>query len=150
MAHVRRRFYELAVAGPAPIASEAVQRIAALYEIQKDLRGWEADKRRAVRQDRAKPLIAVLEPWLREKLSLISQKTKLAEAIRYALTRWVGLTRFIDDGRIEIDSNVVERLIRPIALNRKNALFAWSDGGGEQRAIVASLIEMWKLDGVDP
>ena len=87
MAHVRRRFYELAVAGQAPIASEALQRIAALYEIQKDLRGWEADKRRAVRQDRAKPLIAVLEPWLRGKLSLISQKTKLAEAIRYALTR---------------------------------------------------------------
>src|SRR5690606_3998437 len=91
-----------------------------------------------------------LEPWLREKLALISQKTKLAEAIRYVLSRWEGLTRFVDDGRIEIDSNVVERAIRPIALNRKNALFAGSDGGGEHWAIVASLIETCKLNGVDP
>ena len=149
-AHVRRRFYELAVAGPAPIASEALQRISALYEIEKDIRGREADERRAIRQERARPLISALEPWLREKLSLISQKTKLAEAIRYALSRWDGLTLFIDDGRIEIDSNVVERVIRPIALNRKNALFAGSDGGGEHWAIVASLIETCKLNGVDP
>ena len=76
---------------------------------------------------------------------LISQKTKLAEAIRYALSRWEGLTRFLDDGRIEIDSNVVERSIRPIALNRKNALFAGSDGGGEHWAVIASLIETCKL-----
>ena len=87
---------------------------------------------------------------MREKLELISQKTKLAEAIRYALSRWEGLTRFLDDGRIEIDSNAVERSIRPIALNRKNALFAGSDGGGENWAIVASLIETCKLCGVDP
>jgi transposase len=149
-AHVRRRFYELAAAGPAPIASEALQRIAALYEIEKDIRGRTADERRAVRQEKLRPLIVVLEPWLREKLSLISQKTKLAEAIRYALSRWEGLTRFIDDGRIEIDSNIVERSIRPIALNRKNALFAGSDGGGEHWAIIASLIETCKLNGVDP
>ena len=84
------------------------------------------------------------------KLELISQKTKLAEAIRYALSRWVGLTRFIDDGRIEIDSNVIERSIRPIALNRKNTLFAGSDGGGEHWAIIASLIETCKLNGIDP
>ncbi|MET4044259.1 hypothetical protein ABIC03_005980, partial [Bradyrhizobium sp. RT6a] len=90
------------------------------------------------------------EPWLRAKLSLISQKTKLAEAIRYGLSRWDGLTRFIADGRIEIDSNVVERAIRPIALNRKNALFAGSDGGGEHWAVIASLIETCKLIGVEP
>ena len=87
---------------------------------------------------------------MREKLELISQKTKLAEAIRYALSRWEGLTRFLDDGRIEIDSNAVERSIRPIALNRKNALFAGSDGGGENWAVVASLIESCKLCGFDP
>ncbi|MBZ9846385.1 transposase, partial [Mesorhizobium sp. CA14] len=91
-----------------------------------------------------------LDPWLREKLVLVSQKSKLAEAIRYALSRWKGLTRFLDDGRIEIDSNVVERSIRPIALNRKNALFAGSDGGGEQWATIASLVETAKLNGVDP
>jgi transposase len=148
--HVRRRFYELAVGGPAPIASEALERIAALYAIEKDIRGRSANERRSVRQARTRPLIADLEPWLREKLALISQKSKLAEAIRYALSRWEGLTRFLDDGRVEIDSNTVERSIRPIALNRKNALFAGSDGGGENWAIIASLIETCKLCGVDP
>ena len=90
------------------------------------------------------------EPWLRAKLGLISQKSKLAEAIRYALSRWEGLTRFIDDGRIELDNNTVERSIRPIALNRKNALFAGSDGGAEHWATIASLIETCKLNDVDP
>ena len=148
--HVRRRFYELAAAGPAPIASEALERIAGLYAIEKDIRGRGADERRTVRQDRSRPIIDDLELWLRTKLNVISQKTKLAEAIRYALSRWDGLTRFLDDGRIEIDSNVVERSIRPIALNRKNALFAGSDGGGEHWAVIASLIETCKLIGVDP
>jgi transposase len=148
--HVRRRFYELAVGGPAPIASEALERIAALYAIEKDIRGRNAEERRAVRQDRTRPLLADLQAWLRQKLPLISQKTKLAEAIRYTQSHWVGLTRFIDDGRIEMDTNIVERSIRPIALNRKNALFAGSDGGGENWAILASLIETCKLSRVDP
>ncbi len=148
--HVRRRFYELAAAGPAPIASEALERIGALYAVEKDIRGRNPDERRAARQEKSRPIVDALEPWLREKLTLISQKTKLAEAIRYALSRWDGLTRFVDAGRVEIDSNVVERAIRPIALNRKNALFAGSDGGAENWAIVASLIETCKLNGVDP
>jgi transposase len=149
-AHVRRRFYELAAAGPAPIASEALARIAALYAIESDISGRGAEERRAIRQDRSAPIVATLEQWLREKLALISQKTKLAEAIRYALSRWEGLSLFLDDGRIEIDSNAVERTIRPIALNRKNALFAGSDGGGEHWAIIASLIETCKLCGINP
>jgi transposase len=149
-AHVRRRFYELAAAGPAPIASEALQRIAGLYAIESDIRGSGAEERRDARLRRSRPIIDEFEPWLRAKLALISQKTKLAEAIRYALSRWEGLTRFLDDGRIEIDSNVVERAIRPIALNRKNALFAGSDGGGEHWAVIASLIETCKLVGIEP
>ena len=149
-AHVRRRFYELAAAGPAPIASEALERIAGLYAIESDIRGRSAEERHDARQQRSRPIIHELEPWLRAKLALISQKTKLAEAIRYALSRWEGLTRFLDDGRIEIDSNVVERSIRPIALNRKNALFAGSDGGGEHWAVIASLIETCKLIGIEP
>jgi transposase len=149
-AHVRRRFYELAAAGPAPIASEALRRIAELYRIEDDVRGRSAEQRRAARQEKSLPIVANLEPWLREKLGLISQKTKLAEAIRYTLSRWEGLSRFLDDGRIEIDSNTVERSIRPIALNRKNALFAGSDGGAEHWAVVASLIETCKLNGVEP
>jgi transposase len=148
--HVRRRFYELAVAGPAPIASEALERIAKLYAVETEIRGRGADERCAVRQERSRPIVQDLESWLTAKLSLISQKTKLAEAIRYALSRWQGLSLFLDDGRIEIDSNVVERAIRPIALNRKNALFAGSDGGGEHWAIIASLIESCKLAAIDP
>jgi transposase len=145
-----RRFYELAQAGPAPIASEALTRIAALYRIEAEIRGRSAEERRAIRQERSRPLVEAFEPWLREKLSLISQKTKLAEAIRYALARWAGLCLFLDDGRVEIDSNTVERAIRPLTLNRKNALFAGSDGGAEHWAIVASLIETCKLIGVEP
>src|SRR5215210_4139289 len=149
-AHVRRRFYELAVGGPAPIASEALTRIAELYRIESDIRGMSAAERCRVRHQKSRPILDALEPWLRGKLGLISQKSKLAEAIRYALVRWEGLTRFVDDGRIEIDSNVVERAIRPLALTRKNALFAGSDRGGEHWAIIASLVETCKLCGVDP
>jgi transposase len=149
-AHVRRRFYDRAVADASPIAVEALQRIALIYAVEKDIRGRSPEERRAVRQERSLPVLAELEPWLRGKLALLSQKSKLAEGIRYTLSRWDGLTRYLDDGRIEIDSNTVERSIRPIALNRKNALFAGSDGGGENWAVIASLIETCKLNGVDP
>jgi transposase len=148
--HVRRHFYELAQGGAAPIACEALRRIAALYRIEGEIRGRSAEERRAVRQQRSLPLVEAFQPWLREKLSLISQKTKLAEAIRYALSRWAGLCLFLEDGRIEIDNNVVERAIRPIALTRKNALFAGSDAGAEHWAVIASLIESCKLLGVEP
>jgi transposase len=149
-AHVRRRFYDRAVADASPIAAEALQRIAVIYAVEKDIRGRSPEERRVVRQERSLPVLAELEPWLRAKLALLSQKSKLAEGIRYTLSRWEGLTRFLDDGRIEIDSNTVERSIRPIALSRKNALFAGSDGGGENWAVIASLIETCKLNGVDP
>jgi transposase len=148
--HVRRNFCELATPGPSPIASEALEHIAALYAVEKDIRGRGADERRTVRQQKSQPLVDALEPWLRTKLGLIGQKSKLAEAIRYALSRWERLTRFVDDGRIELDNNTVERSIRPIALNRKNALFAGSDGGAEHWATIASLIETCKLNDVDP
>jgi transposase len=148
--HVRRPFYELASGGPAPIATEALARIAALYRIEGEIRGRSAEERRAGRQQRSRPLVAALEAWLREKLALVSQKSRLAAAIRYALVRWAGLCLFLEDGRIEIDSNVVERAIRPLALSRKNALFAGSDGGAGHWAVIASLIETCKLIGVEP
>ena len=148
--HVRRQFYEIAAGGPAPIATEALARIADLYAIEAEIRGRSADERRAVRQERARPLIETLKTWMGVKLATVSQKGNVAEAFRYALSRWDGLSRFLDDGHIEIDSNVVERAIRPLALNRKNALFAGSDGGGEHWAILASLIETCKLNAVDP
>lgn len=148
--HMRRKFYELAAPGPAPIAGEALKHIAEFYAIEKDIRGRSAEERRLVRYQKSRPFADALQKWLRTKLGLISQKGKLADAIRYGLSRWEGLTRFIDDGRIELDNNVVERSIRPITLNRKNALFAGSDGGAQHWAVVASLIETCKLNHVDP
>src|SRR4029077_4703292 len=124
--------------------------IAGLYAIEKEIRGRSAEERRLTRQQRSRPLAETFEQWLRAKFALISQKSDLAEAIRYALSRWEGLTHFIDDGRIELDNNIVERSIRPIALNRKNALFAGSDGGADHWATIASLIETCKLNDVDP
>jgi transposase len=121
-----------------------------LYAIEKDISGRSAEERRLIRHQKSLPLAETFERWLRAKLGLISQKGKLADAIRYALSRWQGLTRFIDDGRVELDNNAVERSIRPIALNRKNALFAGSDRGAEHWAIIASLIETCKLNDVDP
>ena len=103
-----------------------------------------------MRQERSSPLVAALEVWLREKLALISQKSMLAGAIRYALTRWAGLSLFLEDGRVEIDSNTVERSMRPLALTRKYALFAGSDGGAEHWAVIASLIETCKLNDIEP
>ena len=121
-----------------------------LYRVEAEIRGRPAEKRQAARQERSRPVVEALEPWLREKLGLLSRQSNLAEAIRYALSRWAGLSLFLDDGRVEIDSNAVERAIRPLALNRKNALFAGSDGGGEHWAVIASLVETCKLVGVEP
>jgi transposase len=149
-AHVRRRFYDIAQGGPAPIASEALERIAALYAIEKMIRGRSADERRAVRQERSKPLVLAFRAWLEQQLARVSATATIADDIRYALNHWDGLTRFLDDGRVEIDTNIVERSIRPIVLNRKNALFAGHDQGAENWACIASIVETCKLNGVDP
>lgn len=149
-AHLRRRFFDIAKGGDAPIASEALERIAALYAIEKTIRSRSADARRAVRQDRSKPLVDALKVWLEHQLTRVSAKSQIAEDIRYGLNHWDGLARFLDDGRIELDTNIVERGIRPIVLNRKNALFAGHDEGAENWACIASLIETCKLNGVEP
>jgi transposase len=149
-AHVRRKFYDIFVGGNAPIATEALARIRQLYAIEAEIRGGAPEVRRAQRQARSKPVVDALKPWLEESLAKISKGSKLAEAIRYGLNHWEGLTRFLDDGRIEIDSNTVERSIRPLVLTRKNALFAGHDIGAANWAIVASLIETCKLNSVDP
>jgi transposase len=149
-AHLRRKFFDIAKGGSAPIASEALDRIAALYAIEKTIRGRSTDERRAVRVEKVKPLVLALKTWLEEQLARVSAKSVIAEAIRYGLNHWDGLVRFLEDGRIELDTNIVERSMRPIALNRKNALFAGHDGGAENWACLASLIETCKLHGVDP
>lgn len=149
-AHLRRRFYEIAVGGNAPLAEDALRQIGALYDIEAQIRGQSARRRREVRQARTHPLVDAFKVWLDDTLARISGRAKLAEVIRYAIRHWPGLIRFLDDGRIEIDSNTVERSIRPIALTRKNALFAGHDRGGVHWGIVASLIETCKINAIDP
>ncbi|OYU33073.1 MAG: transposase [Novosphingobium sp. PASSN1] len=147
-AHVRRKFYELA--DNSPVAIEVLQRIAALYKIEDEVRGASAEQRQQIRQERSRVIIDDLRIYLETKSRQVSAKAKLGEAIRYALTRWAGLSRFLDDGRVDLDSNAVERSIRPLALNRKNALFAGSDEGGDNWAVIATLIENCKLSGINP
>ena len=114
--HLRRQFYEVYVGGNAPIATEALARIKLLYDTEADIRGLSPELRRASRQQHSKPVIEAMKPWFKASLAKVSQGSKLADALRYGLNHWDGLCRFLDDGRIEIDSNTVERSIRPIAM----------------------------------
>jgi transposase len=148
--HWRREFFDIDKGGPAPIAHEALERIAALYAIESRIRGRSAEERRAVRQAETRPLVEKLKAWLETRLIAASEKSTIAGAIRYGLNRWDGLVRFLDDGRIEMDTNSVERAMRPIALNRKNSLFAGHDAGAANWACLASLIETAKIHRVDP
>ncbi|MBO1360277.1 IS66 family transposase [Acetobacter sacchari] len=148
-AHTRRKFYELHQAG-SPIATEALARIRELYEIETQIRGLPPDQREAVRQEHSRPRVTALHEWLAQKLTVLQPRGRLAEAIRYALNRWNDLARFVDEGHIDLDTNPVERAIRPVALGRKNALFAGSEGGADRWAIVASLIETARLNGIEP
>ena len=147
--HVRQGFYDLAKA-KAPIATETLQRIAVLYEIEAGVRGKSAADRLAVRQAESKPLVAEMRVWFEEQIAKLPARGPTAEAIRYALNHWDGLERFLEDGRIELDTNSVERAMRPVCLSRKNSLFAGSDEGGENWACLASLIETCKLNRVNP
>jgi transposase len=149
-AHVRRKFYEVHEATSSPVAAEALRRIAELYVIDAAIRGQTADARRATRRIRSLPLVVAMKTWFEAELHRIPPRGALAEAIRYALTRWTALCRFLEDGRLELDNNTVERAIRPIALGRKNHLFAGSDGGAERWAVVASLLATAKLNDVEP
>jgi transposase len=149
-AHWRRDFFDINKGGSAPIAAEVLNRIAALYQIETEIRGRSAEERRAMRQVNTAPLIDDLFRWLEQKLPLLPRSGKMAEVIRYGLKRRDGLTRFVDDGTIEIDSNTVERAIRPITLNRKNALFAGHDEGAAAWGLIASLVETCKLNRIEP
>ncbi len=149
-AHVRRKFFDLHALQASPVALEALNRISALYKIESEIRGKPPDERRRRRQLHTEPLMRELKDWFEQTLARVSKKSELAVSIRYALTRWVALTRFIDDGRVEIDNNAAERALRCVALGRKNFLFAGSDAGGERAAAIYSLIGTAKLNGIDP
>ncbi len=149
-AHVRRKFFDEHATNPSPLTTEALNRIGALYSIEDIIRGLPLDERRRIRQEQAAPLLAAMKLWLETTLPKLSAKSNLAKAMRYTLSRWAGLNRYVDDGRAEVDNNAAERSIRGIALGRKNWLFAGSDTGGERAAAIYSLIETCKLNGIDP
>jgi transposase len=162
MAHVRRKFFDIHTATASPIAGEAIRQIAALYGVEAQARGLPPDQRKAIRQDKSKPLMTALHAWLEQQLARIPKGGDLAVAIRYALTRFVALSRYLDDGTLEIDNSEAlsaigprtmasaERAIRGLAVGRKNWLFAGSDTGGQRAAAIYSLIETAKLNAINP
>lgn len=119
MAHVRRKFHDVIKLKPSPIAEEALARIGALYDIEDRIRGMLPDERRRLRQQHAKPVLADLKVWIESVQQTLPQKQKLAQAMRYALSRWAALSVYIDDGRVEIDNNIAERAMRPLGIGRK-------------------------------
>ncbi|MGY4230102.1 hypothetical protein ACVMIH_007463 [Bradyrhizobium sp. USDA 4503] len=141
--HCRRKFYELHVAGSSEVATATVERMAKLWQVEKTVRSQSPDARVAA-------IVADLFDLWQQTLRRISGKSKLAEAIRYAVSRRAIFERFLADGRIELDSNIVERAIRPQTITRKNSLFAGSDGGGRTWATIATLLQTAKMNNVDP
>jgi transposase len=148
--HLRRRFVKQMQNTRSPAAEAALRQIAALYAVEAAVRGAPPEVRLAARRERSAPVVAALKPWFETQLSLISSGSRLATDIRYALKHWAGLTRFLDDGRLELDTNPVENAIRPVALTRKNALFAGHEVGAENWALLASIVATCKLNDVNP
>lgn len=148
--HGRREVIKAMPEAGSPIGDKILQRIAALYAIEKQTRGASPEVRRATRQERSEPLVAELNVFVRAQRELVSRKSTMGQALGYLMNHWDGLCVYLDDGRVEMDNNPVENLIRPLTLNRKNALFAGHDEGAQNWARLASLIGTCKLNGVEP
>ena len=160
-AHSRRKFFVLAdiaskarkgkqAAAISPLAFEAVKRIDALFDVEREINGLSADERLAVRKERSAPLVADLQVWMREERARMSRHGPVAKAMSYMLNRWDGFARFLEDGRICLTNNAAERALRGIALGRKSWLFAGSDRGGQRAAVMYTLIVTAKMNHVDP
>jgi transposase len=149
-AHARRKLYEVHHATQSPAAKELLERIGELFAIEEDIRGWSPEDRHAARAERSVPLLGRIKTRCEEILGTISRKSSLAEALRYSLSRWEALTRYTTDGRLDICNNAAERAIRPLALGRKNWMFAGADSGGERAATLYTIIQTAKLNGLDP
>ena len=150
MAHVRRKLFDIHKATSSPIAEEALQRIASLYEVEKRARGRPPDERRQLRQEESKSRFEALLDWLQATLPSVPGRGELAKAMRYAITRMKRMRAYMEDGRLELDNNIAERSVRGIAVGKKNYLFAGSEAGGERAAVIYSLVETAKLNGVEP
>lgn len=148
--HARRKLREIFDRDGSEIAAEGLRRIAEFYKVEAEIRGCSPGQRLSARQARTAPLVAAFDTWLQGQRRRVSAKSRLGEKLAYIHNHWDGLQTFLADGRVEIDSNSVENLVRPIALNRKNALFAGHDEGGRSWGRIASLIETAKINGVEP
>jgi transposase len=149
-AHVRRKFFDGNAATASPIAKEALEGIGELYKVEKEIKGLPPDHRRRERQERSKPIAAALAAWADEIRRKLSRKSELAAAFRYMRARWAALNRCFDDGRLALDNNPAERVLRCVAIGRKNYLFAGSDAGGRRAGAMYSLVESAKLNGLNP
>jgi transposase len=149
-AHARRKLKEIFDRDGSEIAAEGLHQITEIYAIEKDIRGTSPGQRLSARQARSAPLVAAFGTWLHAQRGRVSPKSRLGEKLAYIANHWDGLQTFLTDGRVEIDSNNVENLVRPIALNRKNALFAGHDEGGAAWGRLASLVETCKINNVEP
>lgn len=149
-AHARRKFFEVHASTSSPLAMEALERIGQLFAIEAEIKGKDPAQRHALRQERSRPLLDELRSFLERALSQISKKSSLAGAIRYSLTRWNALCRYCEDGRLEISNNAAERAIKPLALGRKNWMFAGSDAGGKRAATIYTILQTAALNGLDP
>ena len=148
--HGRRKFFDLAKTGEAPIAAEAVRRIDELFAIERAINGKAPEQRLAVRREKSALLVTDLEIWMRQQRTLLSAGNDTAKAINYLLNRWAAFTRFLDDGRVCLTNNAAERALRGVAVGRRNWTFAGSDAGGHRAAAVYTLIETCKMNDVDP
>jgi transposase len=149
-AHGRRKFFDLARINKAPIATEAVERIDALFAIEREINGLTRQERVQARHERSRPLVNALESWLREQRARVSKNSETGKAIDYSLKRWAALARFLDDGRLCMSNNAAERELRAVAVGRRNWTFAGSDEGGRRAAAAYTLISTAKLNGIDP
>ena len=147
---MRRHFYDVNERAQSPVAQEALVRIAQLYAIETEIKDDPPERRREVRAERAKPLLASFRSWLEAVLPQVAAKSAIAQAIRYALKRWEALLRYCDEGALCIDNNPVERALRGVAISRKNFLFVGNDAGGERAAAIYTLVETCKLNNVEP
>jgi transposase len=150
LAHLRRRFVDLHKSTKSPLSAQFIKLFGEIYRIEADIRDTSAEHRLAVRQEKSRPVMEKLKALCDETLPRLSAKSTLAEHIRYAHDHWHGLTLFLEDGRIEVDSNMIERQMRPIAIGRRNSLFAGNEGGARTWAVLASLLQTAKLNGRDP
>jgi len=149
-AHARRKFHDIHAQRPSSITTQTLDRIGELYRIEAQIRGKPPDQRKVIRQEHSAPIVAALHAWLKEQLATVSKKSVTADAIGYALNQWQALTRFLEDGRIEVDNNAAERALRAVAVGRKNYLFLGSDAGGERAATMYSLLGTAKLNDINP